>query len=162
MKIYFGLQEDEPLIQELQHGIDPQIELYNGDFQQFLAAVPADAVYLPFYLTGAWNATPIEHVSQVLEVPQKLRGKFPRASFILTGAALKDADPKTPEYEAEVFFGCLVKAMTKNNIASLAIWAGFFHHRLDYRLCIMKLQSAIAKATKTQRPRGPGGPGGQV
>jgi hypothetical protein len=50
--------------------------------------------------------------------------------------------------------------MKENHIESLAVWAGFFKTRLNYRLSIQKLKAAIAKVRvadkrkpQTKKPR---------
>jgi hypothetical protein len=90
MRIYYGLPEDKAVVRELDTAMGSEIVPLPGTFQEFMAAAPAEAVYLPFSLTGSWKVLPKTHESQVIPIEKNLSKKYWGASFIVTGAALRE------------------------------------------------------------------------
>lgn len=145
MKIYFGISKNKEFLQDLESQACAELILLSGDFRGFLAATPAKALYLPFALLERWGITPKVHISQVFDIPEDAKEKFPGVSFIATGPALKEDDPKTADYEASILFDCLIAGIREKNVNSLAIWGGFFEDYFDYELCVEKLNSSIER-----------------
>lgn len=145
MKIYFGVSNSTVISQEFAN--TEYIELVLADnFLSFLNKYPTQAIYMPFSLLEQWNVTPKLHESQIIYLTEDMQSKFGGASFILTGAAISESEPKTPEYESQFLSQCWVKAMIRHNIESLAIWEGFTHNNLNSELLINSLNSAIIAA----------------
>lgn len=139
MKIYFGISNSTTISRKWEN-----IELVLVDnFQTFLNKYPAHAIYLPFSLLEQWNVTPKLHESQIIYLTEDMQSKFGGASFILTGVAMSENDPKTSAYEAQLLSQCLIKAMDNHNIDSLGIWEGFIYNNLDTQLLLNCLNSAL-------------------